>query len=108
MNAVVYIDETKIGETFFKVTDESMGGITGNLIPNQNYQSYKNDIQLISDKKGIANIDDINIKIVVNEKVLTPEGGVGIIDIEEFEEIIIESSGVEQNIIEAIKNEASR
>lgn len=39
MMGFLYIDDDKIGEVDFKVTDESMGGIGGNLISNENYKN---------------------------------------------------------------------
>lgn len=105
MKGIIYIDENKIGETDFTVMDESMGGISGELIPNKNYEKYKSKIQELSKKIGIANIDDFNFRILLNnEHELKPQGGIGIIDIEGNDEIIVESAGLEFGIIEKIKN----
>ena len=109
MKAQIYINHDCIGETNFRLVDESMGGILGDLITNDAYEKYKIKIQSLSEKKGIANISDFNFRILIdNKRQLNPEGGIGITDIKEFDEIIIESTGNRQEIIERIKKEASR
>ncbi|MBE9597870.1 hypothetical protein [Pedobacter sp. MC2016-24] len=37
----LYIDNDKIGKVDFKIIDESMGAISGDLITNENYGKYK-------------------------------------------------------------------
>jgi hypothetical protein len=109
MNAKIFINNELIGETNFRISDESMGGIIGNLNQNNNYEKYKSKIQLLTEKNGIANISDFNFRILINnKKELNPEGGIGITDFKEFDEIIIESAGNNQETIEIIKNKASR
>ena len=108
MIGIVYIDEKIIGTADFKISDESMGGIIGDFIPNESYQNYKNQIQSISENKGIANISDFNFRILIDGNELKPVGGIGITDLKEFDEIIIESAGNNQELIERIKKEASR
>ena len=103
MKGKIYIDEDLIGETIFKMADESMGGIIGFFIPTSNYEKYKKKIQFLTKEKGIANISDFNFSITIeNEEELNPRGGIGITDIKGYE-IIIESAGNEQSIIEKIK-----
>ena len=108
MTGIVYIGENTIGTADFKISDESMGGIIGDFIPNEFYQTYKKQIQSISEKRGIANITDFNFRILIDNKELEPVGGIGITDLKEFDEIVIESVGNRQEIIERIKEEASR
>jgi len=109
MKAKIFITNDLIGETTFRITDESMGGIIGDLIPNENYKKYKTKIQFLTEENGIANISDFNFRILVDDKIeLSPEGGIGITDMEEFNEILIESAGNNRKIIERIKNEVSR
>ncbi len=108
MKANIYINNELIGFTNFRIADESMGGIIGDFVPNNNYGKYKTEIQLLTENKGIANISDFNFKIELdNNHILNHEGGIGISDFEEFDEIIIESAGIEQEIVERIKKEAS-
>jgi hypothetical protein len=105
MKGIVFIDNDEIGSADFKVIDESMGGIQGELNPTQNYKKYKKRVQDLFDKKGIANVDDFNFKIILDNKTeLKPEGGIGITDSSEFDEILVESAGLDYKIIEIINN----
>lgn len=109
MKAKIFISDVLIGETIFRITDESMGGIIGDLIPFEDYGKYKTKIQFLTEEKGIANMSDFNFRILIdNTRELNPVGGIGIIDSEEFEEILVESAGNNREIIERIKKEASR
>lgn len=108
MKANIYIENELIGITNFRIADESMGGIIGDFLPTENYEKYKNKIQSLSESKGIANVSDFNFKLELEDNlILNPEGGIGITDLKEFDEIIIESAGNERGIIERIKKEAS-
>ena|SRR5688572_12705166 len=103
MKGIVFIDNDEIGAADFKVIDESMGGIQGQLTPTETYKKYKKQIQELFDKKGIANVDDFNFKIVLDDKtVLRPEGGIGITDSSELDEIFVESAGLDSKVIEKI------
>ena len=105
MKGKIYIDNIEIGHAIFNVTDASMGGISGELIPNENYNSYRERIQNLTISKGIANNEDFELRIVINDELeINPCGGIGITDLEEFDEIIIESAGIENQVIEKIKN----
>ena len=109
MKAKIFIKEDYIGNTNFRIADERMGGIIGDLIPNESYKKYQGIIQSLTEKKGIANISDFNFRIIINDGYeLNPIGGIGITDSEKFNEIIIESAGNELKIIDRIKKEASR
>lgn len=100
MKGIVFIDNDEIGSVDFMVFDESMGGIQGELKPTENYNKYKKSIQDLFDKKGIANIEDFNFKIILEDKTeLRPEGGIGITDSAEFDEILVESAGLDHKII---------
>ncbi|MEY3240195.1 MAG: hypothetical protein RIR11_1633 [Bacteroidota bacterium] len=80
-----------------RISDESMGGIIGDLILNENYQRYKNRIQSKTEEKGIANVSDFNFRFLIDDYELSPEGGIGITDFIEFDEIIIESADNQQD-----------
>lgn len=108
MKAKIYLDNDLIGTANFKIADESMGGIIANFIPNEHYNHYKQLIQSKTSEKGIANVSDFNFRIVVDNYELTPEGGIGITDLAELDEIIIEAAGLEQKIMERLKKEANR
>jgi hypothetical protein len=45
MKGYIYIDDNLIGEAFFKVIDESMGVVGGELIPSMLYDKYKSQLQ---------------------------------------------------------------
>lgn len=102
----MFIDNEEIGSADFKVIDETMGGIQGQLDPTENYKKYKGQIQKLFDKKGIANVEDFNFKIVLQDNTtLRPEGGIGITDSSDFDEILAESAGLDFKIIEKISAE---
>lgn len=101
MTGFIYIDSDKIGEVDFEIIDETMGSIGGQLIANDNYKKYQSIIQSHCDKKGIANITDFNLKILLaNNTKLSPQGGIGITDIKDFEEIYVEVAGLDLTIFE--------
>ena len=101
MECKVYIGEELIGNVTFEIVDESMGGISGKLIVNPNYDKYQKIIQKQTDKNGISNSENYNYRITTeNDIELKPEGGIGISDFKEFNEIIIESAGIDLKIFE--------
>lgn len=79
-----------------------MGAIGGDLIPNNNYEKYRVKIQNLTNEKGIANTSNFNFRILIDNTELKPIGGIGITDIEIFDEIIIETAGNEQDVIKKI------
>ena len=99
MRGFLYIDNDKIGEVDFKVIDESMGGIGGNLIANDNYKKYQSTIQQHFEKQGISNMDNYNFRILLEDNTgLKPQGGIGVTDSAEFNEIYVESAGLDLSI----------
>lgn len=96
MKGFLYIDNDKIGEVNFSIIDESMGGIGGNLIANDNYKKYQLTIQQHFEQQGISNTDNFNFRIILEDKTeLKPEGGIGVTDSADFDEIYVESSGLD-------------
>lgn len=94
MKGYLYIDEKQIGEVFFTIIDESMGVIGGDLIKNDNYQKYQTVIQKHYEEKGVSNMEDFNVRIFLDNNVeLKPQGGIGILDSVDFDEIYVESAG---------------
>jgi hypothetical protein len=80
MKATLYIDNYNIGDVIFSIIDESMGGIGGNLIANDNYKKYQPIIQQHFEKQGISNIENFNFRIVLSDNSeLKPHGGIGIL-----------------------------
>ncbi len=80
-----------------------MGVITGNFIPNQNYKTYKQEIQSHCNKKGISNIDNFNYRVILSTgKEIFPEGRIGITDVNGFDEIEIEVCGIDSETIKEI------
>ncbi|MEC4005467.1 hypothetical protein OX283_012425 [Flavobacterium sp. SUN052] len=95
MECKVYIENEIIGTVFFEIIDESMGVISGELKVNTNYKKYQKTIQKQTEEKGISNSENFKYRIVTNDEIETiTEGGIGISDSKEFNEIIIESAGV--------------
>ncbi len=73
-----------------------MDGIGGNLIANDNYKKYQKTIQQHFEKQGISNVNKFNFRIVLEDNTeLKPEGGIGVTDSANFEEIYVESVGLD-------------
>jgi hypothetical protein len=102
----IFIGSELIGEVDFKMMG-GMGGIGGDLIPNKNYEKYQPFIQSHYERNGISNIDDFDFKIILDGVELKPEGGIGITDSSEFNEIIVESAGLDQITLEKLRIENS-
>ena len=101
MKGFLYIDDDLLGEADFKIIDESMGVIGGDFVPNGNYNKYRPIIQKQCDQNGISNVTDFHYRIVLADNTeLNPAGGIGITDFEEFDEIYVESAGLDQKAIE--------
>lgn len=99
MNGAIYIDNEEIGFADFKVVDKSMGVIQGTMTPTESYSKYVKQVQSLCVEKGIANMEDFNFKIILEDKtVLESMGGVGITDASGFE-VIVESAGIEYSVI---------
>ena len=82
-----------------------MGVIGGELNPIDTYKKYKKQIQKLFNKKGIANVEDFNFRIILEDKTkLEPEGGIGVTDCSEFDELLVESAGLDSRIIKKIKS----
>ena len=105
MKGILYIDNDNIGEVCFSIIDESMGVIGGNLIANDNYKRYQPTIQQHFEKQGISNVENFNFRIVLSDNSeLKPEGGIGITDSADFDEIYVESSGLDTETVNKLKN----
>lgn len=105
MKGFLYIDNDNIGEVSFSIIDESMGVINGNLIPNDNYKKDQRTIQQHFEMQGIFNVGNFNFRIILEDKSeLKPEGGIGITDSPDFDEIYVESAGLETEMMDKIKN----
>ncbi|MGO4773908.1 hypothetical protein ACEN2I_19900 [Flavobacterium sp. W22_SRS_FK3] len=73
-----------------------MGGIGGNLIANDNYSKYRFAIQQHFDRKGVSNVEDFNFRILLEDNTeLKPEGGIGVTDSADFDEIYVASVGLD-------------
>ncbi len=104
MKAYLYIGNDIIGEVNFSIIDESMGGIGGDLITNDNYKKYQPAIRQHYERQGISNIDNFNFRILLEDNTeLKPEGGIGVTDSKDFDEIYIESAGLDSEILDKIK-----
>lgn len=100
MKGYLFIEDEKVGEVSFSVIDESMGVVGGNLIENDNYKKYQSSIQQHFEEKGISNFSNFNFRITLEDKTeLKSEGGIGISDSVEFDEIYVESAGNDLSIL---------
>ena len=105
MEGFLYVGDDYLGEVDFTVIDTGMGGIGGNLVISPAYERYRKQIQALYEAKGIANIEDFDFRIVlVNSTILNPEGGIGVTDSAEYDEIYVEAAGIHFEIIEEIKS----
>jgi len=96
MKAFLYIAEDKLGEFDFSVIDESMGVFAGCLVASQSYEKYRPMIHQQCAHKGISNIHDFDYRVILEDgSVIHPEGGIGVTDIPEFDEIYVEVAGVD-------------
>jgi hypothetical protein len=103
MKGFVFIDNKKIEFVNFKNIDESMGVIGGDFFANENYTQFKKDIQKLTNKYGNANSVNYNFKVLLNSIELNPFGGISLVDSEEFNEMYIDATGLDENIIEKSK-----
>lgn len=103
----LFIDNENIGEVNFEFFDESMGVIGGKLLPNANYRKYQSTIQEHFERNGISNIHDFNYKIFIDNLELKPEGGIGVTDSKEFNEIFVESGGLDEITLEKLRLHSS-
>jgi hypothetical protein len=77
-----------------------MGGISGDLVCNENYKKYQKQIQKQTEEKGISNSNDFNYRILTKSKTeLKALGGIGIIDSKEFNELLVEAAGIDLSIL---------
>jgi hypothetical protein len=84
-----------------------MGVIGGELLPNINYRKYQPTIQEHYERNGISNNHDFNFRILLDNLELMPEGGIGVTDSKEFNEIFVESGGLDQITLEKIRSSSS-
>ncbi|WP_428658138.1 hypothetical protein [Runella sp.] len=92
----LYIDDEKIGEVIFSIMDESMGGIGGRLVPNDNYQKYQSSIRQHFVKQGVSNVGNFKFRILLEDSTeLKSEGGIGVVDSEDSDEIYVEAAGLD-------------
>ncbi|KOY84323.1 hypothetical protein AD998_21480 [bacterium 336/3] len=105
MKGFLYVNNDNIGEVNFSIIDESMGSIGGNLIAKNNYKKYQTTIQQDFENQGISNLDNFNFRIILEDKFeLKPNGGIGITDSVGFDEIYVESAGIDTETMNKIKN----
>ena len=104
VTANLFIDDSELGLVQFKIIDESMGVIGGQLIYNSTYLNFRNDIQKASGFKGVANSDDFEFSVWINNKIkLIPEGGIGVTDLDGFDEVYVEVGGLNEESINYFK-----
>lgn len=102
MNCHLYIAQDLIGEVKLKVIDETMGALMGTLIAAEGYKKYEADIQRYYELQGIANMENFPFRLkLADQTELRPEGGIGVIDAIEFDEILVEIAGLDLSIVES-------
>ena len=103
MKGQIFIDNSEIGIVDFKIIDESMGAIGGDFIATEDYSKFKSEIQKLTHKNGSANSENFKFRIFVDSIELNPNGGICIIDSEEFAELYLDIAGLNQNELEKIR-----
>ena len=105
MKGHLFLNNHFPGEIDFIIIDESMGAVGGALTPSNVYEDFKEKIQSLCDRKGIANSDDLNFEISFHEiGTINPEGGIGITDTKGLDEIQVEAAGISADIIQRFKS----
>ena len=100
MRGYLILDGQRLGEVDFKILDESMGAIGGQLKPFPAYEMYKKQIQKLTQLKGIANIEDFGFRISLGDAIVNDiGGGIGVTDLEELDEIEVEAAGLDRETI---------
>lgn len=107
MKGLVYIGKDLIGHSDLRIIDESMGVISGELETTTLYHQYQFKIQEHCNEKGISNSQDFPYRMLMNEKELQPEGGIGITDIPGLAEISVEAGGLDLDTMEILRQEAA-
>lgn len=97
MTGNLFINIVQIGIVDFSVIDDSMGIIGGQLNCSSAYKDFRIEIQRLSETKGIANSEDFLFSVWIGDEIrLTPQGGIGITDLIDFDEIYVEVSGLNE------------
>jgi hypothetical protein len=100
MKAYLSISVIKVGEVELAVIDEGMGSLGGYLVPNENYKEYQQKIQKDFERKGVSNSQNFDFSITLQDNtVLVQEGGIGVTDSKDFEEIYVEIAGLDLSIL---------
>lgn len=105
MKGTLFIDNDIIGVVNFSTIDETMGATGGYLITNETYKIYQPAIQQHVKNQGISNSTHFNFRIVPEDQSeLKPQGGIGITDCKEFDEIYVEAAGLDFRTMDKIKS----
>lgn len=108
MKGKVYIGDDWIGDADFRILDDSMGVIGGELEISGLYQQYQVRIQEHCKEKGISNSHDLSYRLLLHEMEVQAEGGMGIMDFPEYGEITVEAGGLDPDAMEMIRQETAR
>ncbi len=105
MKANIYSNKTKIGTTELSVTDNSMGCLSGEFIPNISYNQIKDKVLKFNsmEKKDFKLWENLRLNVQLeNGYFIYPIGGISIYDFYELkdENIEIDVSGVYRHVIE--------
>lgn len=105
MQAKIYSNRTLIGSVSLRITDESMGVLSGEFIPNQSYMEIRNKVW----KFNSANKKDFDLwyglglnSQLENGYFIHAIGGISIWDVQELkdEKIEIDIAGVFRHVID--------
>lgn len=106
MKATIYSNKETIGTTLLKVSDNSMGVLSGVFIPNENYKSIRHRIWEFNQEtkdKDFEVIKSLRLNVQLdNGYFLLPLGGISIWDLEDLkdEPIELDVVGVFRHVIQ--------
>lgn len=105
MKANIYSNKLQIGIVDLKIYDESMGGLGGEFVPNDNYLKIKDKVLKFNDakKKDFTLWNSLRINVQLeNGYFLQPMGGIKIYDFIELQEekAEIDIAGVFRHVID--------
>lgn len=105
MKGFLYIDAYLVGEIDFRVIDESMGVIGGNMIPTSVYRKYQDLVRECFEINGVCNGFDFNFRVLLEDGIeLIPEGGICITDSKEFGEILVDCAGLDLKLLNGLSD----
>lgn len=103
----VYINNDRIGDVNFRVISQGHCVISGDLMPDDNYEKYRPAIRDHCERTGVSNVRDFNYRVLLPEAELQPQGGISITDHPDFDEIIADVYRIDRISLERVMTAAA-